>query len=105
MDKLKLIVMGYQIANLHYPSDEVTELLLNLSHDRILELMLVMRQSSRPIKSPVNFLRRAINEGWSAETMPRKINRIRYENEIKIYQQLGYTLEEARKQAYENQQT
>lgn len=104
MEKRTLIHFVYQTATLTTPSAEVVDILLRQPPERILEILLVMRQSPRPVKSPSNFIRRAISEGWTPETMPMKINRSRYESELKIYQKMGYSLEEAKKIAFENQQ-
>lgn len=90
------IAMAYQIATLTYPSFEVIELLRPLPFERVLELLLIMRQSPRSVKSPLNFLRRAIHENWSAETMPEKVNRhIKYVEE-NFYVRKGYSIDEAR---------
>lgn len=76
MEKRTAVVMAYQIATLAYSSDEVFKLLMQLPFERILDLMLIMRQSPKqPIRSPLNFLRRALAENWSAETMPKKVCR------------------------------
>ena len=70
---VRAIALAYQTATLTYPSFEIMELLRPLPFERVLELLLIMRQSPRPVKSPLNFLRRAIQEGWSPETMPEKL--------------------------------
>jgi hypothetical protein len=72
---IRSIATAYQIATLTYPSFEVIELLSPLPFERVLDLLLIMRQSPRPVKSPLNFLRRAIQENWTAETMPEKVDR------------------------------
>ncbi|WP_068612569.1 hypothetical protein [Paenibacillus tuaregi] len=93
---ISAIATAYQIATLTYPSFEVIELLKPLPFERVLELLLIMRQSPRPVKSPLNFLRRAIQENWSAETMPEKVNRhIEYVEE-NFYLKKGYTIDQAR---------
>ncbi|WP_433947010.1 hypothetical protein [Paenibacillus sp. SN-8-1] len=90
------IATAYQIATLTYPSFEAIELLKPLPFERVLELLLIMRQSPRPVKSPVNFLRRAINENWSPETMPEKVNRHIEYIEENHYIKKGYTVDQAR---------
>lgn len=102
MDREKAIVMVYQIATLTYPSRIVLDLLLPLPFERILELLLIMRQSPRPVKSPLNFLRRAIDEGWTPETMPQKVNRHMENMEEQYYLRRGYTREEARIKVLQN---
>lgn len=103
MNKQAAVTMVYQIATLTYPSQEVLDLLEPLTFERVLELMLILRQSQKTVKSPLNFLRRAVDEGWSAETMPQKINRQIQNHEEHFYMTKGYSQEEARKKAWGNQ--
>lgn len=93
---IKEIATAYQIATLTYPSFEVIELLKPIPFERVLELLLIMRQSPRPVKSPLNFLKRAIQENWSPETMPEKVNRHMEYLEENIYVRRGYSIDEAR---------
>lgn len=93
---IKEIATAYQIATLTYPSFEVIELLKPIPFERVLELLLIMRQSPRPVKSPLNFLKRAIQENWSPETMPEKVNRHVEYLEENIYVRRGYSIDEAR---------
>lgn len=96
MNKISAITKAYQIATLTYPSFEVVELLKPLTFERTLELLLIMRQSPRPVKSPFNFLRRAIEENWTAETMPEKTNRHIQYIEENHYLRQGFSIDEAR---------
>jgi hypothetical protein len=96
MDKLKAVEMAYQIATLTQPGDEVMELLAPLPFERILELLLVLRQSTKPVKSPLNFLRRAIDEQWTPETAPRPANRKMQNMTEELYMRRGLTRDEAR---------
>ncbi|MEK4433090.1 hypothetical protein MHB54_28445 [Paenibacillus sp. FSL M7-0802] len=99
---VKAIALAYQTATLTYPSFEIMELLKSLPFERVLELLLIMRQSPRPVKSPLNFLRRAIQEGWSPETMPEKVDRhIEYVEENHYVRQ-GYTIDQAREKVQKN---
>ncbi|MCP1312102.1 hypothetical protein [Paenibacillus tyrfis] len=104
MDRYQAIAMAYQIATLTYPSQQVMELLLPLPYERTLDLMLILRQSPRPVNSPLNFLRRAIEENWTSETMPEKINRRVQNYEERFYAKQGYSPEEARDIARNNRQ-
>lgn len=99
---MKAIALAYQTATLTYPSFEIMELLKPLPFERVLELLLIMRQSPRPVKSPLNFLRRAIQEGWNPETMPEKVDRhIEYVEENHYVRQ-GYTIDQAREKVQKN---
>lgn len=96
MDKISAIIKTYQIATLTYPVFEVIEVLKPLPFERTLEILLIMRQSPRPVKSPLNFLRRAIEENWTAETMPEKTNRHTQYLEENFYVRRGYSIDQAR---------
>ena len=99
---IRAIATAYQIATLQYPSFEVIELLKPLPFERVLELLLIMRQSPRPVKSPLNFLRRAIQENWSAETMPQKVDRHIEYLEENFYLRRGHSIDEAREIVQKN---
>ncbi|MFK0526498.1 hypothetical protein ACINKY_30235 [Paenibacillus illinoisensis] len=101
---VKAIALAYQTATLTYPSFEIMELLKPLPFERVLELLLIMRQSPRPVKSPLNFLRRAIQEGWSPETMPEKVDRHLEYVEENHYVRQGYTIDQAREKVQKNRQ-
>jgi hypothetical protein len=102
MSNHRELALAYQIATLTYPSLEVIQLLEPLQLDRALELLLILRQSPRPVKSPLNFLRRAIEENWTPETMPEKVNRHTQNYEERIYRDRGYTSDQAKEQARQN---
>jgi hypothetical protein len=99
---VRAIALAYQTATLTYPSFEIMELLRPLPFERVLELLLIMRQSPRPVKSPLNFLRRAIQEGWSPETMPEKVDRHMEYVEENHYILRGYTIDQAREKVQRN---
>lgn len=101
---MKEIILAYQIATLTYPSYEVVELLKPLSLNRSLEILLIMRQSPKPVKSPLNFLKRAIQENWTPETMPEKVNRHMEYREENHYLRKGYSLDQAREEVQKNRQ-
>lgn len=103
MEKEKAIVMAYQIATLSSPSEEVLSLLCPLSYERALELLLVLRQSPQQVKSPAGFLRRAISEGWTPETLPERINRKEQNIETRFYMRRGADRAEAEARALNNQ--
>lgn len=96
MKRLDALYMSYKIAMLADPSDEALELLLEVSYERALEILLTMREYGRPIRTPANFIRRAIDEGWTPETTRRTANR-RLENIEEVsYMRKGYTAEQAK---------
>jgi hypothetical protein len=96
MKKSDSIILVYQIATLTYPTDEVMGLLVPLEYERTLELLLILRQQPKKVASPLNFLRRAIQENWTAETMPQPIDRHFQNVTERLYQERGYSQEQAR---------
>ncbi|BFH18368.1 hypothetical protein WJ0W_007182 [Paenibacillus melissococcoides] len=85
----------YRIATLQEPADEAIELLASVPFERALDVLLLVRQYGKPIRTPVNFIRRALDEGWTPETAPRPTNR-RLENiEKNLYMRRGFTETEA----------
>ncbi|MED4600099.1 hypothetical protein P9314_05165 [Paenibacillus validus] len=95
MEKTKAIEMAYQIATLTHPGAEVMELLAPIPYERTLELLLILRMSSKPVKSPLNFLRRAIAENWTPETLAQPIDRKTQNDAVNAYMRRGMTREEA----------
>jgi len=101
MNNTKLIMLSYELATLSTPSFEVMQLLMPLPFERTMELLMIMRQQQKPIRSPLNFLRRAIEENWSRETLPMKVDRHKQNHEEQFYLSKGYTLPQARKMVLE----
>ncbi|WP_195573917.1 hypothetical protein [Paenibacillus sp. 1001270B_150601_E10] len=62
------VYMGYLLATLKEPSEETMELLCSVPCERALEILLLMREHKKRINSPKNFIKRAIEEGWSVTT-------------------------------------
>lgn len=100
MNKGQAIIAVYEIANLEQPNDEVLSMMLDLDFERVLELMLVMRKAGK-VRSPVNFIRRAIQEGWTVETERKNVNRKVQRITEEKYISKGYSTDEARKKALE----
>ncbi|MEK4240365.1 hypothetical protein [Paenibacillus sp. FSL H7-0714] len=96
MNKMDAVDQAYRIATLTEPTGEIRQLLSGLSFERSLELLLMMRQSTKKVKNPAGFLRRAIQEDWQPGQIPEKIDR-RIENATqRIYERNGLTPEQAR---------
>lgn len=91
---IRAIATAYQIATLTYPSFEVIELLKPIPFERVLELLLIMRQSPRLVKSPLNFIRRALQENWTTETMPEQVDRHIEYLEENFYVRRGYSIDD-----------
>lgn len=96
MKKFEAIDQAIRIATLQEPTDTMTDLLYPLEFSRVLELLLILRQSPRPVKAPAAFLRRAIEEGWTPETLPEKVDRRTENRNEQFYIGRGYTPEQAR---------
>lgn len=98
MNKMDAVDQAYRIATLTEPTGEIRDLLGNLSFERALELLLMLRQSTKKVQNQAGFLRRAIQEDWQPGQLPEKIDR-RLENATqRIYERRGLTPEQARRE-------
>lgn len=97
MNKLKAIEQVYRIGTLTEPSEATLRLLASVDFERVLELLLMMRMSERPVRNQEGYLKRAIEEGWTAVTLPQKIDRKLENTERRYYERRGYTTDEAQK--------
>lgn len=75
MNKFEAIDQAWRIATLTEPGGDVRELLYDLEFDRVLELLLILRQSPKPVQFPAGFVRRAVESGWTAATLPKRVER------------------------------
>ncbi len=105
MNKLAAIEQVYQITTLTRPTDEVVHMLAALDFERVLELMLVMRQYSGKINAPARFLRRAIDEAWTPETVPEQVNRHKENREVAHWQRRGLSQEAAQRKVIADRHT
>lgn len=62
-----MIELAYKIALLRTPTDEMIILLNSVGLKRTLDILLMMRQSTNPIKNPHGFIKKAIIENWSPQ--------------------------------------
>lgn len=95
MNKMAAVDQAFRIATLTEPTEEIRALLGALEFERVLELLLMLRQSPKKVQNPVGFLRRAIKEGWMPEQQPQKIDRKIENAEERYYLRRGYTPEQA----------
>lgn len=104
MEKQIAIDQVFRIATLTEPTDEIRTLLSALAFERVLELLLMLRQSPTKVHNPAGFLRVAILEGWQPDQLPEKIDR-RVENATqRLYERQGYTQDQARQMTRESRQ-
>lgn len=68
----EMINLAYQIATLTSPSQEILHVLKSTGIKRTLELLLIMKESPTPVKNPLGFIKRAIEQGWTPTTLPTK---------------------------------
>ncbi|CAM4522664.1 hypothetical protein [Paenibacillus macerans] len=95
MENSQIIEQAYKLVTLAEPTEEVRQLLEGQELERVFELLLILRGWPN-VRNPAGFLRRAIQEGWTPETKPQKVDR-RLENyEERYYTRRGYTQEQAR---------
>jgi hypothetical protein len=99
MKKRASIILVYQIATLTYPTEEILDLFEPVEYERTLEILLLFRQQFRQVKSPFNYLRRAIEENWNAQTIPQPINRRMQNDTEALLIARGMEPEEAKKVA------
>ncbi|MBY9088001.1 hypothetical protein KIH86_27810, partial [Paenibacillus sp. HN-1] len=90
MNKLAAIDQAYRIATLTEPTEEIQALLGDLDFGRVLELLLLMRQSPRPVRNPAGFLRRAIQEDWRPGQLPQQVDRHKENIEEQLYIRRGH---------------
>ncbi|MED1851866.1 hypothetical protein P4V33_09410 [Brevibacillus borstelensis] len=72
MKKTEAIRLAYQIATLNEIPDDLLGELTQLDYLRVLEVLLVLRQSPNRIKAPANFIRSAIRNNWKPGGTPEK---------------------------------
>lgn len=74
----KSVELAYQISTMMKIPDDLLRELLEVDFVRVLEVLLVLRQSENPVKSPANFIRSALRYDWKpggkAATRPQKNN-------------------------------
>lgn len=95
MNKNEAIAQIYQITTLTNPSDEVLQLLSEVDFKRFLDLMMVLRQYKGNISAPHRFLKRAIDENWTAETLPERVDRKKENHEQRFYVKRGLSEDQA----------
>lgn len=76
-DERDLISLAFQAVTLTSPSDDVLDILSSVGIRRTIEILLVMKQSPKKVKNPSGFVKRAIQEGWTPSSLPKKIDRRR----------------------------
>ncbi|WP_052410474.1 hypothetical protein [Paenibacillus durus] len=104
MNKHMAIDQVYRIATLTEPTEEIRSLLGDLAFDRVLELLLMLRQSPGKVRHPEGFLRRAILEDWQPGQIPQKLDRRTENAEERYYMRRGYSPEQARQAVQEGRQ-
>lgn len=95
MEKVKIIEQAYRLTMMEEPKEDILRLLEGEELERVFEVLLILRGWPN-VRNPAGFLKRAIQEGWTPETKPQKVDR-RLENyEERYYLRRGYTPEQAR---------
>lgn len=72
-DETELINLAYQAVTLTTPTDEILHILSDVGIKRTLEVLLIMNQSATKVKNPEGFIKKAIQENWSSNTIPIKM--------------------------------
>ncbi|MGG3450375.1 helix-turn-helix domain-containing protein [Domibacillus aminovorans] len=73
VNEKELIALAFQGVTLLQPTQDILDVLSEVRLKRALEVLLVMRQSPKPVKNPLGFIRKAIRENWTPETIPVRI--------------------------------
>lgn len=63
-NKSELVKLAYQVATLTSPTKEVHEVLTSLPLERALEICLIIRQQSNPVKNPYKFIKASQTKKW-----------------------------------------
>ncbi|MBG9536134.1 MULTISPECIES: helix-turn-helix domain-containing protein [Bacillus cereus group] len=75
IDETELIKLAYEAITLASPTDDILSILYVVGIKRTLEILLIMQQSPTKVKNPNGFIKKAIRENWSPESVPVKIPR------------------------------
>lgn len=76
-DEIKeLVSLAYQAVTMSNPSEYIIDILEQTGLKRTLEILLIMRQSPNKVKNPEGFIKKAIDKGWTPNTLPIKNNRL-----------------------------
>lgn len=66
----ELVSLAYQLATKTLPTEIIIERLIPLGIKRVIEILLIMRQSPKIVRNPEGFIRKAIDNNWSLTTSP-----------------------------------
>ncbi|MBT2721424.1 helix-turn-helix domain-containing protein [Bacillus sp. ISL-46] len=74
-DIKELVKLAYQAVTLTIPTEDIIDILSFVGIKRCLEILLIMQQNHKTIKSPKSYIRKAIAYGWSPSEPPALMKR------------------------------
>lgn len=83
----ELIQLAYQAVTLTVPTNEIVQILSNVGIKRTLEILLIMHQSFIKVKNPDGFIKKAIRENWSPNTIPIKLQKKKSKRLVELTQE------------------
>lgn len=73
VDETELVKLAYEAVNLTSPTDDILSVLSVIGIKRTLEILLIMQQSTIKVKNPDGFIKKAVRENWSPNSVPVKL--------------------------------
>ncbi|MGG4198713.1 helix-turn-helix domain-containing protein [Peribacillus frigoritolerans] len=70
-----LVTLAFKAVTLSSPTEDMVALLSQVGIQRCMEVLLIMQQSRLKVRNVEGFIRKAIRENWSTDTVPIKIPR------------------------------
>jgi predicted DNA-binding transcriptional regulator AlpA len=70
-----LVTIAYKAVTLTSPTEDMVALLSQVGIQRCMEVLLIMQQSRLKVRNVEGFIKKAIRENWSTDTVPIKIPR------------------------------
>ncbi|MCR6791551.1 Helix-turn-helix domain protein [Bacillus paranthracis] len=83
----ELVTLAYTAVTLSHPTPEIVELLSSAGIKRTLQVLLTMQQSPTKVKHPIGFIKKALQLGWTPETIAVKIQRKKNKRIYELTQQ------------------
>ncbi|MCM3671628.1 hypothetical protein M3181_21975 [Mesobacillus maritimus] len=74
-DLIEIVTLAYKAVTLEEPTNEEVNLLAGQGPKRALEILLIMQQSPKKVRSRIGFIKSAIEKNWTPNTPPVKLPR------------------------------
>ncbi|MFE3974563.1 MULTISPECIES: DNA-binding protein [unclassified Peribacillus] len=70
-----LVTLAYKAVTLTSPTEDMVALLSQVGIQRCMEVLLILQQSRLKVRNVEGFIKKAIRDNWSTDTVPIKIPR------------------------------